>query len=710
MSTGKKHTGIAYAGIVAFAAAVAVAASPAQAAGLLVADGGLGGVLEMKEHTVHVTINNGIAVTEVNQVFVNTEQRQVEALYTFPVPANASVANFSMWIGGKEMIGEVLEKERAREIYDSYKRQRRDPGLLEQTDHKTFEMRIFPIGPHAEQRVQIAYYQELNHDNDWATYVYPLATTTRKGIDERITGKFALTMEVKSLAPIVEMDSPSHQDEFVFAEHGTSFYEASLEKTEGSLARDVVLAYHLSRPRTGIDVIASRQGAEDGFFCMTMTAGEELGAAMQGMDYVFVLDISGSMGTERKLETSSNAVAAFIEALSPEDCFEVMTFNVQPEVLFGGLKQVTGEAQAGAKAFLGTRQAKGGTKLEPALGGAYQYLDAGGDRILNVVVLSDGLTEQGDRGKLLQLIQARPANVRVFCVGVGNEVNRPLLEQMAEEAGGLAAVISRSDDFARQAQAFRRKLTRPAATNVKIGFPGADVYDIVPEQSPNLYHGMPIRIYGRYRGAGPVKVHVSADLSGYALDDTMEFDFPAEDKTNPEIERMWAWHKIQRLQKNADRTGSRDAVKNEIVMLGEAYSIVSEYTSFLVLENNAEYKRWKIDQRNAVRIERDRTAQRQLRKELDAMRLASLDALLPQDLSPTPEERQNRTTVARNTPARPVHPHPAATPTRHYEAPRRSRSFRIGGGGGAIDPVSGGIAASLIALAVGARRKSKKQG
>ena len=120
-------------------------ASPVFAAGQLIADGGFGGVLEIKEHDVRVVVNNGVAVTEVEQVFVNTEDRIVEALYIFPVPKNASVANFSMWINGKEMIGEVVEKERARQIYDSYKQVKRDPGLLEQVDYKRFEMRIFPI-------------------------------------------------------------------------------------------------------------------------------------------------------------------------------------------------------------------------------------------------------------------------------------------------------------------------------------------------------------------------------------------------------------------------------------------------------------------------------------------------------------------------------------------------------------------------------------
>ena len=138
----------------------------AHAAGLMVSDGGFGGLLAIDEHSVRVTVNNGIATTEVTQVFRNTENRQVEALYTFPVPRGATVSNFSMWINGKEMVGEVVEKQRAREIYNSYKQQKRDPGLLEQTDFKTFEMRIFPIAPNAQTKIQLTYYQELEIDNE----------------------------------------------------------------------------------------------------------------------------------------------------------------------------------------------------------------------------------------------------------------------------------------------------------------------------------------------------------------------------------------------------------------------------------------------------------------------------------------------------------------------------------------------------------------
>src|SRR5262245_53571576 len=127
----RPYFGLAHLSLAAFVAMAILGPAPTFAAGLLIADGGLGGALEIKEHDVKVTINNGVAVTEVEQVFVNKENRVVEALYTFPVPRGASVAGFSMWINGKEMVGEVVEKQRAREIYNSYKQQRRNPGLLE---------------------------------------------------------------------------------------------------------------------------------------------------------------------------------------------------------------------------------------------------------------------------------------------------------------------------------------------------------------------------------------------------------------------------------------------------------------------------------------------------------------------------------------------------------------------------------------------------
>lgn len=667
----------------------------AHGAGLLVADGGLGGVLEIKEHEVNVTINNGVAVTRVTQVFHNTEARQVEALYSFPVPKGASIAGFSMWINGKEMVGEVLEKKRAREIYNSYKTQRRDPGLLEQADYRTFEMRVFPIAPNADQKVQVTYYQELDLDHDWATYVYPLATTTRPNADTRTRGKFAINFEVKSAIPLDALESPSHKDAFAIARHTDAYYQASLETRGGQLDRDVVLAYHITRPKTGLDLITSRNDDEDGFFCLTLTAGEDLAKVDSGNDYVFLLDASGSMGADSKLVISRESIEAFINELGNDDRFEVMSFNVQPTTLFRELRPATAANRQQAGTFLDTREARGGTILNPALTTAYKYADP--DRVLNVVILSDGLTEQQERAALADLIRQRPRNSRVFCIGVGNDVNKPLLEQLAQDSGGLASFLSRGDNFARQAKAFRRKLQHPVATDLALDIQGVESYDLEPKVLPNLYHGMPVRVYGRYRGTGPATVHIAGNIRGKPLDTTAKLDFPKQDAGNPEIERMWASRRIDRLAKNPD-----DAAITEIVRLGEAFSVTSEWTSFLVLENDAEYARWKIERRNVLRLARDRSSQEQLRARLETIRDRAAA-----DLGPQPTQVASIKPTAAATPAAvpsvatPMNPAPASSP-----APSRpsNQSWNIGGGGGS------GPVGPLFVIVTGwlMRRKNRK--
>jgi Ca-activated chloride channel family protein len=670
----------------------------ARAAGLLIADGGFGGSLEIKDQQVHVTINNGVAVTDVEQVFLNKENRVVEALYTFPVPKGASVSNFSMWIGVREMIGEVVEKDRARQIYESYKTVRRDPGLLEQVDYKRFEMRVFPIAAGAEQRVRVTYYQELDVDHDWASYVYPLATVTRPGINAHTQGRFALTVDARSEVPITAMKSPSHGEDFVIVEHGTpKYWQASLEVRDGDLDRDVVLTYHLEKPRTGVDVITSKQGDEDGYFQATLTAGKELEEINQGADYVFVLDVSGSMAFDGKLGVSRRSVEQFIEALGDQDRFEVITFNVAATPLFSRLADAGSESRASATKFMESRQARGGTVLRPAIELAYRYCQA--DRPLNVVVLSDGMTEQQEQRELLAVAAQKPAGATLFCVGVGNEVNRPLLAQLAQDAGGLAAFVSQGDDFERQAQAFRRKLTRPAMTGVQIDFQDAEVYDVEPRHLPNLYHGEPLRVYGRYRRGGDVTVTLKAEVLGRPLTQAAPVKFPARDDANPEIERMWAFGRVTRLMEEGRRDGKLEQLKPEIVRLCEGYSIAGEFASFIVLENDAEYQRWKIDRRNLTRVARDRKSQEAVRNELASLREKAQQQLGPQ---PTESAAKQRADTSSTTSARPnmdrrLGPVDARGLDRTADGG--------GGGGGAIDPFTALAACGLAAAGLLVRRR-----
>ncbi|MCB1102274.1 MAG: hypothetical protein KDL10_07920, partial [Kiritimatiellae bacterium] len=166
----------------------------------------------------------------------------------------------------------------------------------------------------------------------------------------------------------------------------------------------------------------------------------------------------------------------------------------------------------------------------------------------------------------------------------------------------------------------------------------------------------------------------------------------------PEIERMWAWKRIDQLQKKADRSGSRDSVIGEIVELGETYSIVTEYTSFLVLENDSEYQRWKIDRKNARRIGRDRAAQQAREEKLRLLRELALAGLGPDAAKAAPQPQQ----LAAAQPTRPSQPGQPSVqaPTQ----PRnQGRSIDLNIGTGPVGPLFVLISAAM------ARRNRKHQ-
>src|SRR5207248_3675306 len=143
-----------------------------------------------------------------------------------------------------------------------------------------------------------------------------------------------------------------------------------------------------------------------------------------------------------------------------------------------------------------------------------------------------------------------------------------------------------------------------------------------------------VRLYGRYKGDGKAMATLAGKIGDRALSTNVELEFPQADDTNPQIERMWAWHRVDRLLKQADADGARSqSVLDEIVRLGEGYSIATEYTSFIVLENDAEYQRWAIERRNALRVQRDRKSAEALAGKLETMRERAAEALGPMDAS-----------------------------------------------------------------------------
>ncbi len=591
---------------VALLFALAAPAFAQDTSGTLVPTDG-GPPMEIQSHEVQVRINNGIAVTTLTQVFRNNRNAPLEAVYSFPVPREASVSNFSMWINGKEVIGEVLEKREARRIYEQITSQRRDPGLLEQVSYRLFEVRVFPVPANGTQKIQIAYYQPVDVDSGRGLYVYPLEAKTRE--HSRVTGSFKLDVDLASDIPLKRVHSPSHGDAIAVRETSKGRWRASIETPRGTLDRDFVLVYDQERETTGLLLVPWRAKGEDGTLMLLLTAGEELDRNGEPANYTFLLDVSGSMGDQQKLRHAVRLVEKMLEGLGEKDRFNIVTFNIAPEILFpDGPAAAGADARARALAFLRGQTARGGTDLLPALEAASSQQRP---ELPNaIILLSDGnATDTEDHARFRALLDRRELRTRIFSVGIGNDVNRPLLGALAQATGGHSEFVSSQDDVERKGDLLRTKVLHHAAEDLTLKFEGVEVYDLAPAKFPNLFRGSQASIFGRYRGSGAGTITVRGRIGGKEREISVRAEFPAEERDHPEVRRMWAWRRTDDLMQEIRGRGETPARIRKVVDLGTEYSIATPYTSFLVLESDEQFRQFGIDQRNSRQVPQDRAAQ-----------------------------------------------------------------------------------------------------
>jgi Ca-activated chloride channel family protein len=164
--------------------------------------------LDIRYHHVEVTIKDQLVVTHVDQVFYNPNNWQIEGTYVFPIPVDAVVTNFVLWVDGKPVQGQVLEANQARQMYQEIVNTMRDPALLEYIGRGAVQARIFPIPPQGERRVELEYTQALAAENGLVQYVYPLST---EKFSTKPLESVTVNVEIESKMPIRAVYSPSHE-------------------------------------------------------------------------------------------------------------------------------------------------------------------------------------------------------------------------------------------------------------------------------------------------------------------------------------------------------------------------------------------------------------------------------------------------------------------------------------------------------------------
>jgi len=592
------------------------------AAGTLTPVGSTQQPIQITDHQVDVVIDNGFARVEVNQTFHNPNAADLEAVYSFPVPKSASLSEVTIWAGDRQLNGEVVPAEDAKKAYTEERDAGNDAGLAEcsctknkdEVEYGTYKFSVAHVKANADTKVRFVYYQPLSIDTGVGRFIYPLQDG---GTDEvaksfwtrnsKVEQRFAVNVELKSAWPVDEVRVPGAEAEVKITKVAEGHYKAVLERQSGDLTKDFVFYYRLAENLPGrVEMVAYKPTADaTGTFMMVVTPGIDLKPITRGADYVFVLDVSGSMQT--KLPTLAHGVDETLKQMKSGDRFRIVTFSDHAQDLTGGYIDANPQTVAEWSQKVASLTPQSGTNLYAGLDLGLKNLNS--DRATSVILVTDGVANEGiiDPKDFKKLV--KQYDVRIFGFVMGNSANWPLMRTISDASGGFYQGVSNDDDIIGQILLAKSKITSEALHDATLKINGVRVSNTTGNVIGKMYRGQQLVIFGRYEKGGPANVTLAAKLTGQDKTYTTTFDFPETDTSNPELERLWALAMTEDIDAR-DIAGdlSSDEAQKSIRDIGVQYQLVTDYTSMLVLADGDFTKRG-IARNNQKRVEIERAAQ-----------------------------------------------------------------------------------------------------
>jgi tetratricopeptide (TPR) repeat protein len=504
--------------------------------------------LRVSDVSVDVTVVSGIASTRLDLTFENPLDRVLEGELILPLPQGATVSSLALEIEGKLREASVVEREKARAVFEAVVRQNVDPGLLEWVKGNTFRTRIYPIPAHGTKRVVIGYDEPLPESR----FFLPLSYGTKiRSFDCKVTAiGDVMPAALKEGLPIR-------------FEHAGLAWKGEIKGSEVSEMepRDLVLAVGVA---SGHDIVVEK--AKKDLVWVARTEVPEVGAPRLKPARVTLLwDASGSATARDAAKDRAFLEAYFKELGSAEVKLVVFSNDVW------AIERDTFSVKEGKCAelldVLAAIRPDGGTRLACL---DLRKLDATTDQFL---LVSDGLSNFGE-GELV--LPDKP----VTCVVSSPAADFEALERVSMK-GALVNLLEVAT-----ADAVMRALSEPR-TLLAVDVDGARVSEVYP-QVPARLTGKTLSIAGRLKAEGKTKVtlhfgHGSVESSKVEI----ELD-PAVIAESGRVERIWATRKIEALSQN------RVANEAEIVRVAKAHSIVTPFTSLLVLDSLAQYVRYRV--------------------------------------------------------------------------------------------------------------------
>ncbi len=555
--------------------------------------------LPVKSIQINTKIAGQVATTYVEQVFRNDTPHTLEGTYFFPIPETASIVEFSIWENGKKLVGEVRSREEARRIYDEIVRRQKDPGLLEYAGKDLFQASIFPIPPHSDKKLELTYSEILKAESGTVAYRYPLGTGrnvwNRQMVADRGVrtpqqfGTVSGTVEIVGREALRNIYSPTH--EIDVKRKGETAANVSFETKNNDA--DFQLFYGLSNNDFGMSLVTYREPGKDGYFLLMLSPKDTVSdKEIVNKDIVFVLDTSGSMADEGKMDKARKALLFGVKTLRDGDRFNIINFAGEEHLMERGLIRADAAGKKRGEEFVNKLQPTGGTNINDSLLASLRQFE-NGDRPKMLVFMTDGLPTVGETKAeriIANLQSAKKLDVRIFPFGFGYDVNTTLLDRLGSENSGMSDYVQPKEDLEIKVSNFFSRVSSPVLSDLELDF-GPVLADFTyPRKLTDLFRGMQMTVVGRYRNTNDLN-NISLKLTGKTGREVRTFnytnlDFPVRSDENNFLPRLWASRRVGWLLEQIRANGETKEVKDEVVDLGTRYGLVTPYTSYLATDGS----------------------------------------------------------------------------------------------------------------------------
>jgi len=542
--------------------------------------------LEIASESIDAKIKDQIATVSIDQEFYNPNPQRLEGTFLFPIPKGAQLDKFKMEVGGKMVEAELLSADKARGIYEDIVRRAKDPALLEFEGRDCLRVRIFPIEPNSHKKIHLAYTQLLKLDSGLVDFRVPISS---EKYSAKPISHLSLNLDLESSTPLKTIYSPTHTVDL----QRPSPRRATLKLDEKQLAsdKDFELIYGAEKSEVAIRLLTHRDEG-DGYFLLFASPGIDAAEkSVVAKDVAFVLDTSGSMSGQ-KIEQARNALLFCVRNLNEQDRFEVLRFSTETEPLFHELRAASKDNIHRAESFIEKLQAQNGTAIDDALRQALDLHSADSSRPFVVIFLTDGLPTVGEtrEERILANVHDRAKSSRIFCFGIGNDVNTHLLDKIAEDTRAFSQYVMTGEDIEVKVSSFFSKIRDPLLANIKLDVTGSSDIRLIkqyPSALPDLFKGEQLILAGRYSGSGKATLKLTGTVNGETKTFAEKLEFSEKNSDHEFIPRLWATRRVGALLDQIRLNGENKELRDEITDLARQYGIVTPYTAYLIMEDEA---------------------------------------------------------------------------------------------------------------------------